>query len=126
MKFILDENLPPTLARGLAAFGEPVEYVTDHLPAGTTDEKILEFVGSNGFFLITRDNRIRYNPPEIALIRQSKVGAFILRGKSSSGWDLVRQLVRNWHRIKEISAQKRTPFIYQIPSAGTKITRLPF
>ena len=126
MKFIFDENLPPTLARGLAAFGEPTEHSTDHFPAGTKDEILLEFIGTNQYIFITRDTRIRFNPQEVAAIRRHNVGAFILQGKSLAAWDIVRQLVRNWHRILELSNKERKPFIYLIPRTGTKIQQLPF
>ena len=125
MTFLIDENLGQPLARGMKAFGEDVVHLRDHFPEGTSDEVVLARLGADGWFLITRDDRIRRRPGELAALKQHGVGAFFLGGKRLGRCALIRQLVRNWHRIKEHAASQRTPFAFRIPAKGTKITLLP-
>ena len=48
----------------MKAFGEDVIYITEIFPHHTDDTEYLPRVGSEGWFLDTRDNRIRYRPAE--------------------------------------------------------------
>lgn len=125
MTFLIDENLGEPLARGMKAFGEEVVHLRDRFPQGTSDEVVLEKLGKDGWFLITRDDRIRRRPGELAALKQHGVGAFFLGGKKLGRCAIIRQLVRNWHRIKEHSNSQRPPFALRIPATGTRITSLP-
>lgn len=118
MKFIFDENLPRDFSTGLRYLGEDVEHVLDHFDQGTTDIEILQFVGKNDYFLITKDIRIRYNQGEIDALRKHRVGAFFLVGKNMKMWDIVRQLINSWENIKEIAATESRPFIYKLRRSG--------
>lgn len=118
MKFILDENLPLGISKGLQHFGEDVEHVLDHFEQGESDINILEFVGENGYFLITKDNRIRYNKGEIDALRKFNVGAFFLVGKNMNLWDMVKQIIRSWEHILEIARTEKRPFIYKLRRSG--------
>ena len=64
MKFFVDNNLSPQLANGMKAFGEDVIHITEIFPGDIDDTEYLPRVGSEGWFLVTRDNRIRYRPAE--------------------------------------------------------------
>ena len=48
MKFFIDNNLSPHLARGMEAFQEDVTHLTDHFSPETADEEWLPHVGQNG------------------------------------------------------------------------------
>lgn len=119
MKFIFDENLPLDFAKGINNFGEDVEHVLDHFPPGTTDVEILEFIGKNEYFLVTKDKRIRYNQGEIQALRKYKVGAFFLVGKTMRRWDIVKQIINSWENIKGIAERENRPFIYKLRRSGT-------
>ncbi|MBN4081278.1 DUF5615 family PIN-like protein [Caldithrix abyssi] len=123
MRFFIDNNLGQNLANGMKAFGEDVVHLLDIFPNDVKDTEWLEYIGKNGYFLITRDDNIRYNPSEIEALKKYKVGAFFLGGKNRSTWDIIRQLVRNWHRIKEYANKERKPFAVRIPPSGTKFTK---
>jgi predicted nuclease of predicted toxin-antitoxin system len=125
MKFFIDNNLSPHLAHGMKAFQEDVTHLTDHFLPETADEEWLPHVGQNGWFLITRDERIRKNPLELSAIRKHAVGAFFLGGKNRTRCDLIRQLVRHFPRMKELAAKTRRPFAYRIPPTGSKIESIP-
>lgn len=123
MKFFIDNNLGQNLANGMKAFGENVVHLLDHFPEDVKDSEWLEYIGNNGYFLITRDDSIRHNPLEIGAFRKYKVGAFFLGGKNKSRCDIIQQLVRNWPRIKKYAKTEREPFAYRVPPTGTKFTK---
>jgi len=126
VNFFIDNNLGEELALGLRGFGEAVIHLKESYPEDTPDEVWLEDIGNKGYFLITRDKRIRYNPLENRTLRTYKIGAFFLQGKQRSRCDLILQLVRNWPRIKEfaLSNRNKRPFAFRVPPNGTKIDRI--
>jgi predicted nuclease of predicted toxin-antitoxin system len=125
VKFFLDNNLSSHLAHGMRAFGEDVIHLQDVFPENTDDPEWLEYVGDQGFFLITRDERVRRRPVELESLLKHKVGAFFLGGKNLGRCDLIRQLVANWSRIKEEAGKTRPPFAFRIPPRGTKFVKIP-
>ena len=78
MRFFVDNNLSVNLAKGMKAFGEDVEHLQDRFAHDCPDTEWLKFIGENDYFLITRDNAIRYNPAELAAFKQHSVGAGII------------------------------------------------
>lgn len=125
MKFFFDNNLSDKLVLGLRAFGEEnVSHLTEHFNEDTRDVDWLEFIGKNRMTLITRDERIRWNPAELAAIRKFKVGAFFLGGKNLDRCRLIQQVVRNWPRIKELTISTRRPFAYRIPPNGKQYSSI--
>jgi hypothetical protein len=121
MRFLVDNNLSTRLAAGMAAFGESVVHLQDHFPPDVQDVEWLRFVGEQMMFVLTRDERIRWNPAEKQAFVEFGVGAFFLGGKRRTHCELIRQLVRNWPRIKELAANSRRPFAFRVPPTGTSI-----
>ena len=80
MRFFVDNNLSPQLANGMRAFGEDVIHITEIFPDDTHDTEYLSRVGSEGWFLVTRDNRIRYRPAERTARKEHQVGG-VLHGR---------------------------------------------
>ena len=125
MRFFIDENLSPQLAKGMSGFGEDAIHLTEVFSQGTEDVDWLRYVGQNGLFLVTRDERVRWNPAELQALKIHDVGAFFLGGKNRSRCDLIQQLVRNWPRMKEIGSRTRRPFAFKVPPSGSKFVPLP-
>jgi predicted nuclease of predicted toxin-antitoxin system len=124
MKFFLDNNLSENLAQGLKIFGEDVIHLKDMFNEDTEDQIWLEQIGQKKMYLITRDERIRRNPFELNALKTYKVGAFFLGGKNLGRCKIIQQVVRNWPRIKELSARKKPPFAFRIPPQGTKFSQI--
>jgi len=124
MRFFVDHDLSPQLANGMTALGEDVVHLTEIFPDSAKDLEYLPRVGSEGWFLVTRDKRIRYRPAERAALKEYRVGAFFLGGKSRSRCELIQQLVRNWPRMKELARTTPVPFAFQVPPFGKKLRRL--
>lgn len=125
MKFLVDENLSIKMAKSLRDIDQDVFQVTEQLKAGSPDVEVLEYAGNNDFFLITKDNRIRYKPNEKAAIRQYKVGVFLLGGKNISFLETYQQLIRNWDRILECAETTNRPFIRRVRPKGRTIDVVP-
>ena len=55
MRFLVDAQLPPALARMLSARGHVAEHVTDIGPADATDQELLRYALEHGAGLMTKD-----------------------------------------------------------------------
>jgi hypothetical protein len=98
MRFLIDENLSVRFAESLRAIGQDIDHVTEVLYEGAPDTEVLEFAGTNGYFLITKDNRIRYKPNEKAALRRHQVGVFLLGGKNMTFLGTESWSARKKHR----------------------------
>ena len=125
MKFFIDENLGFQLAAGMSGFGESAVHLTEVFERGAQDVDWLRYVGENDLILVTRDERVRWNPAELLALKDHSVGAFFLGGKNRSRCDLIQQLVRNWPRMKELERKTRRPFAFKVPPSGSKLVSLP-
>ena len=124
MTFLVDNNLGPQLAAGMKGFGEDVVHLTEFLEPDVPDTKMLALVGSNGWCLITRDDRIRYRPAESRALKEHRVGAFFMGGKNRGRCQIIQQLVRNWPRMKKLAGTTKRPFAFRVPPRGAKIKRV--
>lgn len=122
MKFFFDNNLSEKLVQGLRSFGEEVIHLKEVFDEGTEDQVWLKHIGTQKIFLITRDERIRKNPFELNALKTYNVGAFFLGGKNLDRCKIIQQVVRNWPRIKQISAKNKPPFAFRIPPSGTSFS----
>ena len=83
----------------------------------------LEYVGKNRMILITRDKKIKRRAAELRAFKNYKVGAFILGGQNPGIWQIIKQIINNWLRIKDLASDTRAPFIFKVPLKG-KIVQL--
>ena len=124
MKFFFDNNLSETLPRGLKAFGEDAMHLKEKFPQDAPDKEWLKYVGENGIFLVTRDDRVRNRPNELQAFKQNAVGAFFLGGKNRNKCELIQQVVRNWPRMKQLAGGTSRPFAFRVPPSGTKFVSI--
>lgn len=124
MKFFFDVNIGENLVYGLRCFGENVVHSKELNFENVEDSVWLQYIGERGLVLITRDERVRLNPAEITAIHKYKVKAFFVGGKNIGKCQLIRQIVRIWPRIKELSRKERPPFIYRIRPNGERVDRV--
>lgn len=119
MTFFLDNNLSPVLAKGLREFGEDVQHLRDAFPANTPDEVWLPAIGERGWYLITRDKRIRTRPHQIDALVRSNVGAFVFTQKRDPlRWGWVELVVRRWREIQRFADSHDRPFVAGVPERG--------
>jgi len=125
MRFFVDNNLSPQLAAGMKGFGEDVVHLTEVFSSEVEDTEFLARLGSEGWYLVTRDDRIRYRPAEFTAFLEHRIGAFFMGGKNLRRCQLIQQFVRNWPRMKELARKTRRPFAFRAPPNGVKVKRLP-
>jgi hypothetical protein len=122
--FFFDNNVSKKIVEGLKAFGEEVIHLQDKFREDSPDIEWLQYVGERELVLITRDEKVRWNPAEIAAIKKFKVPTFFLGGKKLDRCKQIQQVIKNWPRIKELSGKIKPPFAYRIPPTGTKFTQI--
>lgn len=125
MRFFFDNNLSAQLAHGMREFGEDVVHLTDHFPKNAVDSEWLPFVGQNQMVVVTRDEKIRWEPAEIAAVRAFKIAVFFVGGRKQKRCDLIEQVVRNWRRMKQVASTEQRPFAIRIPPHGTAFKHVP-
>lgn len=108
---------------GMRAFGENVEHLIERYPTGDPgDEVWMRDIGQDGLIWVSRDLRIRHNAAVLDLVREHRIGGFWLGGKNLPHCNMVRQLVRNWPRMKDLADKTAPPFIFVVPPHGALST----
>ncbi|CAG0948024.1 hypothetical protein ANRL1_04837 [Anaerolineae bacterium] len=129
VRFVVDENIGRKLVDALRLIDYAnIEHITETFKLGTSDEQVLEYVGKNGFVLISKDDWIRRHPNERALLLKYKIVAIFLGGKSMSMRETHKQIVNAWdnmeakaeHRLKQGVAGA-----FKVNQKGSKIEEIP-
>jgi len=125
MNFFFDNNLSQHLAKAMDILEQEgkVIHLTEKFRPDAKDEDWLEYVGKNRMILITRDKKIKRRAAELRALKNYKVGAFILGGQNPGIWQIIKQIINNWLRIKDLASETITPFIFKVPLKG-KIDQL--
>jgi len=120
MNFFFDNNLSQHLAKAMDILEQEgrVIHLRDEFPDNVKDEVWLEYVGKNRMIVITQDKKIKRRAAELRALKNFKVGAFILGGQNPGIWQIIKQIINNWLKIKDLSSNTRTPFIFKVPLKG--------
>lgn len=111
--FFTDRNLGHSFPAVLTDAGLRVERHDAHFGPSTSDEEWLAFVGRRGWYVITRDRRIRYRPAELHVVTSAGVGLFLLVGKATHR-DLADNFVRTSPRIRRFLEGQARPFLAKV------------
>ena len=103
--------------------GISIRYYQEEYPGSAStpelgDDVWLSDVGSKGWFVVTQDQRLHVNAPELDAIKQYNVGCFYLKGASDSRWDIFRRFVCSFDRIIRETGHTPRPFVYRIQRTG--------
>jgi len=122
LKFLLDNNLPPALARALNQLTtsqdttHTVEALKNKFPANTPDEIwIKQLADEGGWVIISHDKFRKAAEPEV--LRRAGLIVFLL-GKSWGNirfWDKAYHLVRWWPAIMDQSERVSGGAAYEVP-----------
>jgi hypothetical protein len=119
LKFLFDENLPVPAARALRDVGEPVTHVQFEGLRGSTDQEIARQLATNGWLLVTADNRIRKRVQERAAFAAARAGVFVFSGKAKrTGSDWLALIFRRWPDIKQYAETHEVPCLVLVPDRG--------
>lgn len=130
MKVLVDENLPPALARSLNALfvgKHEIVHIRERFGPGVKDIEWIEQVSSEGrWVVISGDRRITRNKAEYRAFRSTDlVGFFLSKGLYKS--PIVKQMERIlalWHAIEMQSAIVQGGAMFELPMKSTKIKQI--
>lgn len=130
MKVLVDENLPPALAKALQAIFEgdhEVIHLRERFGPGVKDREWIEKLSTEGrWIVISADRRITRNRAEYAAFRGSKlVGFFLSKGLYKA--PLIKQMERIlalWNAIEAQSGLVAGGAMFQLPVKSTKLEQL--
>ncbi len=120
--FFLDRSLGKlTITDALRKANVKVEIHDDHFKLDEKDIEWLKFVGEKGWFVITKDDRIRYRPLERMALINSGVGAFIVTCKGLNGQQIADLIIPKLSSMYKLIERSTRPFIAKITRDGVSI-----
>lgn len=105
MKFLLDNNLPPALARALNELskveGHSVVHLSEKFPRDTADIDWITALKAEGDWVIVSQDQFRKSDLEKEAFRQAGLTVFCLAKHWSKAryWEKAHQIVRWWPAI---------------------------
>ena len=109
------------LRSALVAEGLAVEIHDDHFKRDEEDRVWLAAVGQQNWVILTKDQRLRYRPLEIAALRASGARVFVLVAGNLRGSDIASVFVAALPAICRILHAHNGPFVARIAKSG-KVT----
>ncbi|HYM10068.1 MAG TPA: hypothetical protein VEU62_05020 [Bryobacterales bacterium] len=98
--------------------GLTVEIHDDHFKRDEEDRIWLKSVGERGWVVLTKDQRLRYRPLEIAAWRASKARVFVLTAGNLRGSEIAAVFVSALPQIFKILTSRPGPFVARISRSG--------
>lgn len=131
MKIIFDENFSIYLAKGFAEFqsGRPEEdfevcHLTEIVRKGQKDEDWLPEISKLEAVVLTQDYNIYATRHLRQLLQENKIGIFFFRSPKKSRltyWDWIREVMKAWQEIKELTKAVERPFSYEIKQSKISV-----
>lgn len=122
--FFIDRSLGTDPIRTeLTKAGLAVEIHDDHFVRDEEDRVWLRTIGDRGWVVLTKDQRLRYRPLEIAALRASKARVFVLTAGNLRGIEIAAVFVRALPRMFNALHSVPGPFVARVSRSGhVKIT----
>lgn len=125
MKVMVDENLPPPLAKALAALfnGEhEIIHLREKFGPSVTDLDWIKQLNAEGtWIIISADRRITRNKAELQVFKSSKLIGFFF-GRALQKSPLVKQMERLmalWKNIEKQASLVGGGSMFEIPTKST-------
>jgi hypothetical protein len=130
LKVLVDENLPPALAKALAALftgQHEIVHITQKFGRGINDKSWISTLNSEGnWVVISSDRRISKNKAEQQAFRSSRlVGFFFSAGLQKS--KLTKQMERLmalWETIEKQAELVGGGAMFEIPMKSNKLDQI--
>jgi len=127
---MVDENLPPALARALAALfagQHEIIHLLERFGKGTTDIEWMTALNTEGSWaVLSADRRISRNKSEQRLFRSSRLIAFIFAPglQRASTVKKMERLMATWETIEKQVPLVRGGAMFEIPMRGNQLNSL--
>jgi len=100
-----------------------VEIHDDHFARDAEDRVWLRTVGEHGWVVLTKDQRLRYRPLEIAALRASKARVFVLTAGNLRGTEIAAVFLTALPQICQVLNSLPGPFVARVSQSGhVKVT----
>jgi hypothetical protein len=117
--FFIDRSLGVEPIRTkLAESGLTVEIHDEHFARDEEDYVWLTNVGGRGWIVLTKDQRLRYRPLEIAALRASNARVFVLTAGNLRGIEIAAVFLAAIPRICNILRSCLGPFVARVSQSG--------
>ena len=117
--FFIDRSLGVEPIRTeLINSGLVVEIHDDHFARDEQDRVWLRTVGERGWVVLTKDQRLRYRPLEIAALRASKARVFVLTAGNLRGMEIATVFLAALPRICKVLHSLPGPFVARVSESG--------
>ena len=98
-----------------------VEVHDDHFARDEEDRVWLKTAGERGWVILTKDQRLRYRPLEIAALRASNARVFVLTAGNLRGSQIAAVFLEALPRIYRVLNSRRGPFVARISQAANVV-----
>ena len=117
--FFIDRSLGiDPIRRELINAGLAVEIHDDHFVRDEEDRVWLREVGQRGWVVLTKDQRLRYRPLEIAALRASSARVFVLTAGNLRGTEIAAVFKTALPRICRMLSSSPGPFVAKVSRSG--------
>jgi len=117
--FFIDRSLGVEPIRAeLIKAGLTIEVHDDHFDRDEEDQVWLKTAGAKGWIVLTKDQRLRYRPLEIAALRASQAKVFVLTAGNLRGTEIATAFLGALPRILKILNSRSGPFVARVSRSG--------
>ena len=116
--FIDRDTWSHVLDAALRAAGVPFERHHDHFARDAADADWIVEVGRQHWVVVTRDQRIRHRPNELAAVRAANLHLFALTSGNLSAAQTAEVLLRAWPALQRAVASRPPPGIWSVTRGG--------
>lgn len=130
MKVLIDENLPPALAKALAALfngRHQIQHLRERYGPGVKDVQwIKDLHEEGGWIVISGDRRITRNKAEQRLFRSSNlIGYFLSRGlQKADTCKKMERLMALWSAIELQTTLVSGGAMFELPMKSTRMKQI--
>jgi predicted nuclease of predicted toxin-antitoxin system len=108
LRFLVDAQLPPALARRIAARGHAAEHVIDCGLAGAPDDAIWKHAASVGAVIITKDEdfavrRLLQSGPAVVWLRIGNTRRQALFARLDAEWPAIVEALAQGESLVEVA-----------------------
>jgi predicted nuclease of predicted toxin-antitoxin system len=94
MRFLVDDQLPPALARWIGARGHESQHTSDIGLTGASDRKVWEHAMQSGAVVVTRDHdflnlQMQVPGPKVVWITIGNCSKHLLLQRIEQSWDVL-------------------------------------